>query len=635
MAMSRREPVREPRRVLRPLAGLALLGGLVWWLEPGTILAQVQRLSPGWALLALALTLPPLGLSAWRWRLTARLLGLSLGFRRALREYYLALFLNQVLPGGVAGDAARAWRHSRDSGRRGGAWRAVIIERASGQLAMALLTLAVLAASPLWHELMARAVRGVAASGWLPAGGVAVLLLVPLGWQLARRPPAALVGLGGDLRRSLLAASVWPKQLAGSLLVVVSYVLVFVCAARAIGVELPLGTLLALVPPVLLAMLIPLSLAGWGVREGAAALIWGLAGLPPAQGVAVSMAYGVVVLVASLPGGLVLLRRAARAAPARAGSGPGGSGGGGVEHQIEEGVVTAAEGPRRGAARLLQGGDGRHGESRPAGADQQRRHQQVQPMQHAGLEEARHRDAAALDQHPGETPGGQGIEHGLGGEAALGQRQRQALHMGSRWFCRARALAVQVQGRRFRVAQQAAVRRHPAAGVEDHPDRVRAGHVAHGEQRVILAGSPGADHYRVHQGAQPVQVHQALRPVDVVGVPALGGDAPVQALAELGHGQPAGSGGQREQAVEQLAGLRRDGAPGLPAGRGEAQVGHRRGLPVGMGGMEQGLPGLLQGQRRVSGAHGASCRGAECHHAQFAGVTQSASIPPGESDASG
>lgn len=602
--------------------GAVLLVGLVGWLQPGAILTEVQRLSPAWALLALALTLPPLLLSAWRWRLTARLLGLSLGFRRALHEYYLALFLNQLLPGGVAGDVARAWRHSRDSGQRGGAWRAVIIERASGQLAMALLTLAVLAASPLWHELMARAVRGVVASGWLLAGIAGLLLLIPVVWQLARRPPAALVGLGGDLRRSLLAASVWPKQLAGSLVVVVSYALVFVCAARAIGVQLPLATLLALVPPVLLAMLIPITLAGWGVREGAAALVWGLAGLPPAQGVAISMAYGIIVLLASLPGGLVLLQRRAGAARGSAGHEPGGSGG--VEDEIEEGVVTAAEGARGGAARLVEGGDGRHGEPRPAGADQQRGHQQVQPVEHAGLEEARHRDAAALDQHPGEAPLGQDVEHRPRGEAALDQRQRQALHMLARGTCGARPLAVQVQGRRPGVAQQAAVRRYPAAGVEDHPHRVGPGHMAHREQGIVLAGGAGADHYGVHQGAQPVQVHQALRAVDVVGVAALGGDAPVQALPELGDGQPAGPGGQRGQAVEQFAGLWGDGARGLPAGRREAQVGCLRGrLAVGVSGMQEGLPGLREGERRVSGAHGASVRDVDSHHAWIRHATQS------------
>lgn len=617
------------------MVGLVLLGCLAWWLQPEAILGQVQRLSPGWAVLALTLTLPPLALSAWRWRLTARLLGLSLGFRQALREYYLALFLNQVLPGGVAGDAARAWRHSRDSGRRGGAWRAVIIERASGQMAMALLTLMVLAVSPLWHELMARAVKGLAASGWSSALVAAVLLLVPLGWQLIRHPPAVLVGLGGDLRRSLLAASVWPKQLAGSLLVVVSYALVFVCAARSIGVDLPLGTLLALVPPVLLAMLIPLSLAGWGVREGAAALVWGMAGLPPAQGVAVSMAYGVIVLAASLPGGLVLLRRRARAVPGVAATRHGGSGGGSLESEIEEGVVAAAEGPRRGTARFMQGVDRRHDEPRSAGADQQWRHQQVQTMEHAGFEEARHRDPAALDQHAFKASAGQGIEHAGRSKGAVYQRQRQTLHMRARPPLRLRPFAVQVQRRRLGVAQQEAVRRHPAARIEDYPDRLGSAHVAHGQARVILAGGARADHDGIHQGAQPVQVYQALRPIDEVGVPALGGDASVQALAELGDGQPAGPRGQREETVEQVACLRRERTFGLPAGRGEIQVGYRRGLPVGVGGMEKGLPGLIQGQRRVSGAHGASCRVAGCHHAQYPGATQSASIPPGESDASG
>ena len=57
----------------------------------------------------------------------------------AVREYYLAMFLNQVLPGGVLGDVTRAWRHARleDTGR---AVRAVVFERASGQLVMTVVT---------------------------------------------------------------------------------------------------------------------------------------------------------------------------------------------------------------------------------------------------------------------------------------------------------------------------------------------------------------------------------------------------------------------------------------------------------------------------------------------------------------
>ncbi|WP_205598521.1 lysylphosphatidylglycerol synthase domain-containing protein, partial [Halomonas sp. NO4] len=185
--------------LVRPLGSLGLLAALALWLDPRTVVAAVEGVAPGWVLLGLALTLPQVALCAWRWRLTARLLDLPLGWRRALHDYYLALFLNQVLPGGVMGDAARAWRHAGASGRRGGAWRAVVIERASGQLAMLLLTLAVLLASSLWHDVLWRVLQAVArpvvtaSPGALGLGALAFVLggglAVAGARRLHRRPP--------------------------------------------------------------------------------------------------------------------------------------------------------------------------------------------------------------------------------------------------------------------------------------------------------------------------------------------------------------------------------------------------------------------------------------------------------------
>jgi len=122
-----------------------------------------------------------------------------------------------------------------------------------------------------------------------------------------RRLRPALAVLWRDARLALFARTVLPLQLLGSLALVASYIVVYFCCARAIGIGRPAAELLPLIPPVLLAMAIPLSVAGWGVREGAAALVWLLAGLPPAEGVAISVVYGVVVLVSSLPGAAVLL----------------------------------------------------------------------------------------------------------------------------------------------------------------------------------------------------------------------------------------------------------------------------------------------------------------------------------------
>ena len=60
--------------------------------------------------------------------------------------------------------------------------------------------------------------------------------------------------------------------------------------------------LVALVPVVLFSMPIPITIAGWGVREASAAAIWGLAELPAVDGVAISVTYGIIVLISALPG---------------------------------------------------------------------------------------------------------------------------------------------------------------------------------------------------------------------------------------------------------------------------------------------------------------------------------------------
>ena len=102
-------------------------------------------------------------------------------------------------------------------------------------------------------------------------------------------------------------------QLITSAVVVACYVGTYLVSARAIGIHTPFLTLVPLVAPVLVTMLVPVTIAGWGVREGAAALLWGGIGLAAIDGVAISLAYGLLVLLSTLPGGVVLaLGRALR-----------------------------------------------------------------------------------------------------------------------------------------------------------------------------------------------------------------------------------------------------------------------------------------------------------------------------------
>ena len=99
-------------------------------------------------------------------------------------------------------------------------------------------------------------------------------------------------------------------MLALSALAAAGHAAVFVVAARAAGVEAGTGLLAALALAVLVVAAIPFNLAGWGLREGAAAWAFAAAGLGAATGATVAVAYGVLALVATLPGAVLLLNGA-------------------------------------------------------------------------------------------------------------------------------------------------------------------------------------------------------------------------------------------------------------------------------------------------------------------------------------
>jgi len=308
------------RRVLDNLQIMASLVLLVvaWQVAGGAeLLALLPQTQPLWLLGALAMTLPMQCLSAWRWRYTAKRLGVPLPFRRALAEYYVASFLNSTLPSGVAGDAARVWRHGRNQPGAGreryrGALHAVLLERAAGQFAIAIVLVAGLV---LNSELLATLPGAL----WLliPIVLIVVLLqcvLVSLALGVWIRRPAGIVRqLADDLRRAWTPGRVFLFQLLLSLVVAVSYLLIFYLAGRAAGQVLQPAVALLAIPVVLYAMILPVSVGGLGLRELTAAGLWPLLDMAAAQGVLTALLYGGVVLAGSMPA-LVLMSSGQRPA---------------------------------------------------------------------------------------------------------------------------------------------------------------------------------------------------------------------------------------------------------------------------------------------------------------------------------
>jgi uncharacterized membrane protein YbhN (UPF0104 family) len=279
-----------------------VLAAMVWRLGSGPFLDGVGALD-GWAIAGAALIFLVTTICfALRWKAVADGLGVRLSLTDAVRAYYRSLFLNLTLPGGVAGDVHRGVSHGRDVRNLGHALRAVVWERSAGQVVQILVTITVLLIlpSPLHSSMPFVAIA-------LAATAVVVVLVVRARagrghsrWQRARETVVA------DIRGCLANKRALPTVLLASTIAVVGHVLTFLIAARAVGVTAPVGRLVPLALISIMAMALP-NIGGWGPREGVTAWAFSAAGLGAGLGAATAVAYGILVLAASLPGGFVLL----------------------------------------------------------------------------------------------------------------------------------------------------------------------------------------------------------------------------------------------------------------------------------------------------------------------------------------
>ncbi|MFC8984382.1 lysylphosphatidylglycerol synthase transmembrane domain-containing protein [Streptomyces sp. NPDC057115] len=295
------------RTRLGTLAGLAILAVLMWRLGTGVFLDGLRRIDGPALLAALALGLVTTVFSAWRWSLVSRGLGIRLPLGRAVADYYRALFLNAALPGGVVGDVHRAVHHGRSTGDLGRGVRAVVLERTAGQLALFAAGAAVLLTvpSPVLDE--ARHAAPLAGLGAL--GACLVVLALRMNRPTPSRRGRALRRMLAEAREGLLSRSNGPGVLVSSVVVLAGHIAMFVLAARVTGTDAAVSRLLPLAVLALRAMSLPLNVGGWGPREGVTAWAFGAAGLGAGQGLAVAVVYGVLCLVASLPGLVVLAAR--------------------------------------------------------------------------------------------------------------------------------------------------------------------------------------------------------------------------------------------------------------------------------------------------------------------------------------
>jgi uncharacterized protein (TIRG00374 family) len=278
--------------------------------------AQIGHLDPALVVLLLALGALQIALFASRWQQVGIACGAPLSWRTSLRLTMIGLFFNQTLPSSIGGDAVRIWLCTRHGIPATRAASSVMVDRFVALIVLLSLGIATL---PWFYELVSNpvlrhsltAVLAVAAAGFifLLAGGAPAAQMSHK-WRATR----VLAVIMGDLR-SIFLRPAGAGILALSLIIHLISVAIILVIARGLHVGLDIKAGLTLFPPVLLIMTIPITIAGWGLRESAMAVALGQVHVSLPAALAISIAYGLLQILVSLPGGLLWLSRSERGTP--------------------------------------------------------------------------------------------------------------------------------------------------------------------------------------------------------------------------------------------------------------------------------------------------------------------------------
>lgn len=317
------EAPTQPRSAWIVLAKLAVSVLLVVWVLRSVDVARIAHslvaLGPASVLAAMLLMVVQYGLLAWRWQRVIAYLGDSLPLGTAVRWTFFGLFFSQVLPSSMGGDAVRIWLLHRRGTGAGVALSSVVVERMTG-LALLCLFVSASALWPWWREEHRAVVGPLLALG--PIACAALGLLACAGPIVStRRLPRWLGGVGVVVQDWHRVAT-RPRALVeiAALGVSASFVglsAVFVLS-RSLGIELGLLQCFALAGGALLLTVLPISIGGWGVREASMVGLFGSFGVPPEPVLALSVAYGLLPLLVSIPAGLLgVFEPGAVANPAR------------------------------------------------------------------------------------------------------------------------------------------------------------------------------------------------------------------------------------------------------------------------------------------------------------------------------
>lgn len=294
------------KNIVKALITVALFWFLFSRVDISVVSKYIERADIPLLLMALVLALLSTILAAYRWGRITRILGLAAGWRFYLSSYFKGSFFNQALPGSIGGDAVRIYDLHESGKNWSDSFYAVFIDRIAGLAGLLIVNLLALSFMPDFLPIsfsltiIAICIGGLSGLGFL-------LVIRRIGFLRRIKIMTKIVELSNAFWMVYNKKREAVMQIGISIFVHLFSVLCVFALARAVRLDYEPWIYCLLMPPVFLMMIVPISLAGWGVRESIMVTLFGMIGADKAAILAVAMLYGITVILASLPGAFVWL----------------------------------------------------------------------------------------------------------------------------------------------------------------------------------------------------------------------------------------------------------------------------------------------------------------------------------------
>ena len=313
-AIARRGKVNLLWFAIKAAISLGLIAFIFWKLDFAAVWTRLKQLSLALILTVVLMFVVQTCIAAWRWWVIMRHHHLDIRFSTTVRIGFIGAFFNQLLPSSIGGDVARAWYVYRNGYGKGIPVVTVLSDRIYGMLllvCLATLFFPILVYYSVSDQalIMVAVLIAVALSALTAAFWLDCLPAWLQRWALIRRLgflSEATRAVTADRRAILLVIGL-------SFLVHLITILATLLLLATIAPQHKLLLCAALVPMITLIAMVPISIAGWGVRESIMIYGLGLANVPTEAALIVSIMVGLSLAAVGLLGGVTWLTENERA----------------------------------------------------------------------------------------------------------------------------------------------------------------------------------------------------------------------------------------------------------------------------------------------------------------------------------